>query len=95
VSDKVTQVFYEPDEEQMQNNRESALSGYQNMPRTGTKNDSIKENTNENESNSVLHPEEVSSATDADMDEILVNSNVDRRTKKVIHRNMKNWNDKI
>ena len=69
------------------------MSGYQNMPRTGTHKTSIKEI--ENESCTGSHVIEASSATDTDIDEALANNKLDRKSKKVIHRNMKQWNARI
>lgn len=100
LEDKVTQIMYEPDEENLVENSITKNSS-QNIGKLDRKmntQSSIKEQKSQLEESerSQLRSDALNSATDSDMGEDLrATSKIDGKTKNVIHRTTKTWNERI
>ena len=51
------------------------------------------ENNNNNQGSMMMQND--TSATDSDMDEVVKKANMDKKSKKIIHRAVKGWDEKI
>jgi len=98
----VTQINYEPDEENLMEGSVAARNSSQNLglgkDRKMATQSSIREQKSQLEESekSQLRSELLNSNTESDMDEDLKNrTGMNRKTKNVIHRTTKNWNDRI
>lgn len=97
IEDKVTQIAYEPDVELMVSLSEARSShSVQKQVQKKATQQTIEEQENQFEASESSHKIEAqSSATDATMDEELRGSKMNRKSKNVIHRNVKKWDDLI